>query len=170
MDSKIARLRRALDLSSGGDVFIILVNADFDGEILPDATALLSGAQLLSASSVTEAFAGSDEGSTEILFDADQPLTVKELRWLNQQREQLRRKHAVVLRVPAQQAGRFAKYAPDVWRWATVLDLTGEDTVLAKPRPATGMLEENPYAPILDPADVAEPTADNLKALGLDES
>ncbi len=170
LDAGIARLREALDLSLEGEVVIVVVEADFAGELVPDPE-IVDGVRLLHASSVSEALGLHGAKLTEIRFPNDPSLPLEELRWLNQQREQLRRQGAVVFRLPAEQAGRFARYAPDLWRWATVLDLTNarDDLRTLEPRPATGRVEERPYAPSLDPTLVETPTHD-LTDAGLDKS
>ncbi|MCP4654485.1 MAG: hypothetical protein GY856_03590 [bacterium] len=170
VDAGIARLTKALDLRPQGQVFIVLVDPGFDGDLLPNAT-VLDGALLLGASSVSEALDGLEaDALVEVRF-ATGPLPGRELRWLNQQREQLRREQSVVLRLPGEQASRFAKFARDVWRWATVLDLTTEEESkgLGKPSPAVARLEEDPYAPAMDPADAVEIPSHELTDPGLDD-
>ncbi len=169
MDARIARLREALELSLEGEVVIVVVDADFDGELVPGAE-ILDGVQFLQANSVSGAFGLHENDLTEIRFPSAPPLPLEELRWLNQQREQLRRQGAVVFRLPAEQAGRFAKYAPDLWRWAMVLDCmhTRDNAGTVEPRQATGRVAENPYAPSLDSAIVETPSHDLTNA-SLDE-
>lgn len=167
---RIARLTKAVNLDPRGQVFIVLVEPGFDAELSPNAI-VLEGELLLSATSVSEALDRLEPGAlTEIRF-GNEPLPIEELRWLNQQREQLRREQTVVVRIPVEQSTRFAKYAPDVWRWATVLDLTteGKREGLGVLRPVADKFEEMPYAPPIDPTTVVETPSHDLIDSGLEE-
>lgn len=94
------------------------------------------------------------------LGDAPAP---EDLIALNHEREQLRRQYPVVIRAPVEQAHALARSAPDLWKWATVLDLTNRGRPqLGKVRPARGRFEEEPYAPPIDPLQVFEPPSHQL--------
>ncbi len=158
------RLAKALELGPSGQVFIVLVGPDFEGRLLP-AGNVLDAALLQRTRSVSEALHDVDD-AIEIRFGSE-ALPAEELRWLNQQREQLRRNQPLVLRLVVEQAARFARLAPDLWRWASVLDLTGElrDEGLGTPTPAARRfderhLDELPYAPALDSNAVEAPAHD----------
>lgn len=168
--SGISRLMKALELSPQGQIFIVLVEPDFDSELLPGAK-VINGALLLRGTTVSDALDSSGpEGLIEVRFGTD-PLPIEELRWINQQREQFRRKNTVVLRLPVEHATRFARFAPDLWRWATILDLTTKEKKqsLGHPPPAAAIMEECPYAPALDSSGLVATPCHDLEDSGLDE-
>lgn len=152
------QVERALMLQLEGQVIIAVGSlVEFD-ELRPEWSPI-PGERLITGSSLKAVLPSKFPGKFAKIVFQPEDITQSTCGVLNQQREQLYRSDAsVLLCVPTERVGVFARFAPDLWNWATVIGP-------AEPKPASppalqklpSLDEEGIYAPRLDPSQVRGP-------------
>jgi hypothetical protein len=153
---QLRRLQRAIEWQPEGELFIVIMGNAVEPLVVSGVNDW-PARRLLDASSVTAGLQAI-ESPVQIDLRAEE-LNARTSRAWNQQRQQFRRSGPIVLVVTPGQAQTLSRHAPDLWKWAAIID-SSEMKPLEEwhPMAARGRIESDAYAPPVDTNAVIGPT------------